>query len=323
MSTSYTHLTTDEREMLLVFCSQDMGVNEMARRLNRSKSSISRELRRNRNEDGSYSAFDAEQKYCERRKRCVRKAKMDDPKRKAFVEEKLREYWSPEQIDGRMKLKQDARRVSYATIYRAIYSGKLEIPKQCLRRKRRKPSPHAEETRGRLHGHKTIHERPKAADTRSQYGHWEGDTVQGARGKGAAATFVDRRSGFLVAALMPDRKAKTLNQAMLQAFARFPSSLKRSFTMDHGNEFFSYAEIEKTLETKVYFADPYSSWQRGLNENTNGLLRQYFPKKCDFLKVTLQEFFAAVDALNNRPRKRLGFRTPNEVFPIYRLLHLT
>lgn len=323
MSTSYTHLSTDEREMLVIFCTQGLSKSEMARRLKRSKSSITRELRRNSSENGRYSAFEAERKYVERRKRCVRKAMMDDPERKAFVEEKLREYWSPEQIDGRMKLERDNRQVSYATIYRAIHSGKLEIPKQCLRRKRRKPSPHAEETRGRLHGHKTIHERPKAANTRSQYGHWEGDTLRGARGKGAVATFVDRRSGFLVAALMPDRKAKTLNQAMFQAFARFPNSLKRSFTMDHGNEFFSYAEIEEKLETKVYFADPYSSWQRGLNENTNGLLRQYFPKKCDFLKVTPQAFLAVVDALNCRPRKRLGFRTPSECFPLYKLLQFT
>ena len=227
----------------------------------------------------------------------------------------LLDYWSPEQISGRQRATNAKVRISYPTIYRAIRAGKLEVPKKCLRRKGHRPSPHPEETRGRLHGQKTIQQRPKGADTRSQYGHWEGDTVLGGRGQGAAATFVDRRSGYLIAARMPNRKAETLNAYWCKAFETIPLSLRRSFTVDHGNEFFSYEEVERALSTKVYFADPYSPWQRGTNENTNGLLRQYFPKKCDFLSVTDEEFQAVIDSLNNRPRKRLGFRTPAECFP--------
>lgn len=253
----------------------------------------------------------------------MRKRKLDDPTLKEYVRGKLLEYWSPEQIDGRLKLEKARTRISFATIYRAIHSGQLDIPKKCLRRAGRKPSPHKEETRGRLHGQKTIHDRPRSADTRAWFGHWEGDTVRGAQGKGVAATFVDRRSRFLVACLMPDRRAQTLTDAMCAAFARFPKSLKRSFTVDNGNEFFGYQSVEEQLGTKVYFADPYHPWQRGLNENTNGLLRQYFPKKCDFLAVSAQDFQSVVYALNHRPRKCLGFRSPAECFPFSRLLHFT
>lgn len=321
MSTSYTHFTTGEREKLLQFKAQGLKQIEIAQKLGRSRSSVSRELRRNSSPDGSYSAFQAEEKYRQRRKHCVRKRRLDDAELQKWVKERLLDYWSPEQIDGRLKKETGQVQISFATIYRAIHRGQLDIPRKCLRRGGRKPSPHKEETRGRLHGHKTIHERPKAADTRSQYGHWEGDTVRGAQGKGAAATFVDRRSGFLVAALMPDRKAKTLTEAVCTAFSAFPKSLLRSFTVDNGNEFFDYQNVEKRLDTRVYFADPYSSWQRGLNENTNGLLRQYFPKKCDFLAVSPQDFRAVLHSLNTRPRKRLGFRSPAECFPLNILPH--
>ena len=323
MSTSYTHFTTGEREKLLQFKAQGLKQIEIAQKLGRSRSSVSRELKRNSSEDGSYSAFEAEEKYRQRRKRCVRKRWLDAWELKSYVTEKLREYWSPEQIEGRLKMEHSSLQISFATIYRAIHNGDLDIQKKCLRRGGRRPSPHKDETRGRLHGHKTIHQRPRAADTRSQYGHWEGDTVRGAQGKGAAATFVDRRSGFLVAALMPDRKAKTLTDAVCTAFSAFPRSLLRSFTVDNGNEFFGYQDVEERLNTGVFFADPYCSWQRGLNENTNGLLRQYFPKKCDFLAVSPQEFQTVIHSLNTRPRKRLGFRSPAECFPFDRLLHFT
>ena len=198
MNTSYVHFNTEERESLLRFQVEGLKQSEMARRLNRSRSSISRELHRNSGQNGRYSASEAEKKYRERRKRCVRKKVLENSKRKAFVTEKLEAYWSLEQIAGRLKATRSNLYLSYSIIYRGIKAGQLKIAKKCLRRKERKVSPHAEETRGRLHGHKTIHERPKAADTRSQFGHWEGDTVLGARGKGAIATFVDRRSGFLV-----------------------------------------------------------------------------------------------------------------------------
>ena len=325
MSTSYGHFTASEREKLLVFVDRGLSFREMGRRLGRSASSVSRELKRNSGRGGRYSPSKAQEKYQERRRSCVRKRIFDNAEVRESVAKELLDFWSPEQISGRQKATKAKMCVSYPTIYRAIREGELEVPKKCLRRKGHRPSPHTEETRGRLHGQKTIQQRPKGADTRSQYGHWEGDTVLGSRGKGAAATFVDRRSGYLIAARMPNRKAETLNAYWCKAFEGIPPSLRRSFTVDHGNEFFSYEEVERTLSTKVYFADPYSPWQRGTNENTNGLLRQYFPKGCDFLTITDEEFQAAIDSLNNRPRKRLGYRTPAECFPFSKnkVLHLT
>lgn len=323
MSTSYSHFTPSEREKILLSYNQGVSIRAIARLLGRASSSVSRELKRNLNRKGDYSAHEAALKYRQRRRRSVRKRRLEEPTLKEFVSERLLDNWSPEQIGGRLKYLGGEHQISYATIYRGIYKGLLEIPMKSLRRGGRGPSPHSNETRGRIHGYRTIHERPLSANNKSYFGHWEGDTVRGALRKGFAATFVERKTGYLVAALMPDRKAKTLNDAMCQAFSGFPASLKRSFTVDHGNEFFGYKDLEERLETKVYFADPYHPWQRGLNENTNGLLRQYYPKKCDFLSVTPEQFKASIDSLNNRPRKRLGFRTPNECFPVERVLHFT
>lgn len=316
MNTSYKHFTIEERESLLKMTAKGLGVNATARLLKRSASSVSREINRNKNSTtDEYSPSYAHASYKERRKRCVRKQKLDDLQLNALITEKLNDLWSPEQIAGRMKLEFGSSQVSYVTIYRAIYSGRINVSKKCLRRARRGYTPHSTERRGRIHDYRKINERPEEADKRTQNGHWEGDTMRGSRAKGALATFVDRKSSLLVAQVMPDRKAASLCFAMNTAYANFPSELKRTFTVDHGNEFFSFRKIEDDLKTKVYFADPYSSWQRGLNENTNGLLRQYFPKKYDFLKLTQQELDVVVFALNNRPRKKLGFRTPLECFP--------
>ncbi len=218
MSTSYGHFTASEREKLLVFVDRGLSFREMGRRLGRSASSVSRELKRNSGRGGRYSPSKAQEKYQERRRSCVRKRIFDNAEVRESVAKELLDFWSPEQISGRQKATKAKVCVSYPTIYRAIREGELEVPKKCLRRKGHRPSPHTEETRGRLHGQKTIQQRPKGADTRSQYGHWEGDTVLGSRGKGAAATFVDRRSGYLIAARMPNRKAETLNAYCCKAF---------------------------------------------------------------------------------------------------------
>lgn len=321
MSTSYKHFSTEERESLLVMLTKNMKMSEIAKALGRSESTISRELKRNRSEDGSYSPSKATKAYYTRRTHCRRKRKLDEPHLRAAVEEKLKQYWSPEQIAGRLKLETGECRISYPTIYRAYNRGEIDVQKECFRRKRRPNTPHSTEKRGRIHDYRPINSRPKAADEKSQIGHWEGDTVRGALGKGVLSTFVDRKSKFLVSRLMPDRKASTLNLAAEAAFTGFPKSRKRSFTMDHGNEFFSHKDFEERIGTKVYFADPYSPWQRGLNENTNGLLRQYFPKKFDFLSISQSDLDRVVTQLNMRPRKSLGFRSPFEIF-FHKSLHL-
>ena len=323
MCNPYQHLSIDERETILVLSMQGLKTREIAGRLDRSPSTISRELRRNAACGAPYAAHTAQTLYALRRRRCKRNRRLDDAALTALVSEKLLLFWSPEQIAGRLAYKRKTRVISFVTIYRAIHKGALTgITRDCLRRRGRAYSLSATETRGRLHGYKTIRERPLGAENRSCYGHWEGDTMRGALNQGCLATFVERRSRFLAASFLPDRKATTLNGAMGAIFASFPAALLRSFTVDHGNEFFGYRCIEKSLKTSVYFADPYSAWQRGRNENTNGLLRQYYPKKFDFGSVTQADIDRIVALLNHRPRKVLGFRTPAEVFPLHRLLHL-
>ena len=323
MCNPYRHLSISERETILVLSAQGLTMRAIAGRLGRSPSTISRELRRNAPHDKPYAAHAAQGLYALRRRRCKRKSRLDDAALAAWVSERLLLLWSPEQIAGRLAYERKKHVISFVTIYRAIHRGSLAgVSAACLRRRGRTYSPSATETRGRLHGYKTIRERPLGARNRSCYGHWEGDTVRGALNQGCLATFVDRRSRFLAAGLMPDRKAATLNSTMEAIFASFPASLRRSFTVDHGNEFFGYRQVEASMKTSVYFADPYSAWQRGLSENTNGLLRQYFPKKFDFRSVTQADIDRVVALLNHRPRKALGFRTPAEVFPLHRLLHL-
>jgi IS30 family transposase len=324
----YSHLTIEEREMILQ-SSKDMSLGELAKQMGRSKSTLSRELRRNASPKG-YGAHRAQQAYEQRRVRCRRKTRLADESLRAYVEDRLNEDWSPEQIEGFMDrysrpIERNGRTkkcykgmvvVAYSTIYRALKNGELDVDvKQHLRRKGRKPSPHSQERRGRLHGHKTIHQRPALANKRLQVGHFEGDTLRGGLGMGCACTYVDRKTRFTFAGRMLDRRAETLNAKTIQLFGSLPPELRRTITDDHGNEFFSYAELEEDLPgTKVYFADPHRPDQRGTNENTNGLLRQYFPKKFDFRSITDEQFQAVIDQLNNRPRKILGFLTPAEAW---------
>jgi IS30 family transposase len=247
-----------------------------------------------------------------------RKRRLSSPKLQEFVVERLQDYWSPEQISGWLHRKRGKNVLAFVTIYRAIHRGYLPSTLRfCLRRHDWGYSPPSTEKRGRLQGYRSIHRRPPGAENRSRFGHWEADTIRGAQRKGCLATFVDRKSRYTLAWVMPDRKAQTLCTAMHSLFAPLPPSLRRSFTVDHGNEFFSFGHIEADLHTRLYFADPYCPRQRALNENTNGLLRQYFPKKFDFLSISQDDVLRVLASLNARPRKSLGFRSPAEVFPLH------
>jgi len=159
-----------------------------------------------------------------------------------------------------------------------------------------------------------ISERPLEVESNRRFGHWEGDTIEGSAKKGYIATHVERKSKLLLAALLENKSADCLNKGTIKAFRNIPKALIKSMTFDNGKEFSKFKEIEESLSTSVYFANPYSSWERGLNENTNGLLRQYFPKKMNLLSVSPAQLKKAVDKLNDRPRKCLNYRTPWEVY---------
>ena len=183
-----------------------------------------------------------------------------------------------------------------------------------LRRKGKSLKP--KETRGKFNIGKSIKDRPKEVRKRETIGHWELDTVVSSRGKSKAclSTFVERKSRFLIAQVMENRKSSTFNFHCFTAFKDIPCDLIKTFTVDRGKEFARYVDIENTLNIDVYFADAYASWQRGTNENTNGLLREFYPKKFDFSSISQQELDHIVTVINNRPRKCLGYKTPAEVF---------
>jgi len=313
----YTHLSTDEREKAMVLREKGYSQNEIARQLGRDKSCISREFGRNSKADGSYSAAFAEKKYRRRRKKCHKPYVMANTELAEYVVKRLRLKWTPEQIAGRARLEGYPIRFSYSSIYRAVDRRQLppEIKKEMrfkAKYKRRKAK--EDDKRGKMQGLTSIHDRPAEVETRQTIGHWESDTVLGQRKTGAIGTHVERKTGFLIAFKLEGTDSKSFVDATVQAFKQLPAEKRKSFTADRGKEFTNHADLKKALDMPVFFCDPYAPWQRGSNENTNGLLRQFFPKKTSFADVSAQDLAWANNLINNRPRKRLAWLTPYEAF---------
>lgn len=320
----YIQFTIEERELSMVMRAQGYSLRAIARKLNRSPSTLSREFNRNCNKYGKYSASTAEKRYRKRRKKCGRKyILLQDSRLKDYVMANLTKCWSPEQISGRAKLNQEPFTISYNTIYRAIYKGIL--PKHYrlfLRIKRIKNRKKKDnDKRGKITDGISIHERTSDIDKRTELGHWESDTVLGKRYTGCIGTHVERMSGFLIAFTLPNRKGNDYVRTTSELFGTLPDYVKKSFTVDNGPEFIPHKELSSNTGMTVYFCDPYSPWQRGTNENTNGLLRQFFPKGSSFENITNERLAQVVNLINNRPRKRLGYKTPLEIFS--NPLHLT
>ena len=310
----YTHLTIEEREKAMVLQKQGKGINQIAREIRRSPSTVSREMRRNTGADG-YSASGAQRQYAKRRKRCRRKLIFSNETLASYVIERLNRQWSPEQIEGRARLEKYPIPFSFVSIYRAVAGRILPISlhKQ-MRIKSKKRSRKPDDKRGKILDCLTIHDRPKSVEKRKSIGHWESDSVLGQRKTGSIGTHVERKTGFLIAFKMDNRKGDAFNAATVKAFEKIPKKYKKSFTVDRGVEFYSHKQLSEDTGMKVFFCDPYHPWQRGSNENTNGLLRQYFPKGSSFAQIAEDSLQLVVDLINNRPRKRLGFRSPAEIF---------
>ena len=295
----YSHFTTEERELSRVLKAQGLNYTQIAERLGKDKSSVSREFARNSREDSTYSANYADKQYAERRKNCGRKPILENEQAKNYVIEKLEQRWTPEQIARRAKLEKQPFVFSYPTIYRAIDSGRL--PKQLekiMRFKCKHKKCKGEDRRGKIPDTVSIHERPAGAENRSHFGHWESDTVLGKRGTGCIATHVERKSGYLVAVKIPDRQDKAFTVATIAAFAKISEKLKKSFTVDNGKEFAAHKELAAGTGMKVFFCDPYSPWQRGTNENTNSLIIQFFPNGTSFDDFSDEQLQAVVDLIN-------------------------
>ncbi|MFK3988009.1 IS30 family transposase [Exiguobacterium mexicanum] len=302
---SYTHLTTAERVKIETYLELGMSIRSIARRLGRQPSTVSREIRRN----PGYKSERAQERYVRAKANCGAKTKLDETMRRTIIR-KLRATWSPEQIVGRLF---DGR-IAFSTIYRWIYSGLIDVPTTALSQKgkRRKPV----ETRGRFNVGLSISKRPSEVRGRQTFGHWELDTVVSGRGKSKAcvATFVERKSRFYLALPIADRSAASMEGAIHTVHAAFPEGTFRTATTDRGKEFSGHERIQASLGVPMYFADPYSSWQRGSNENANGLLREFFPKGTDFAQVAHDELADALAKINGRPRKCLNWKTAHEAF---------
>ena len=314
---NYKHITTNERCCIANFLSLGLSLRKIAKHLNRNVSTISREVKRN-STNGKYLAHIACENYAKNRKNCGAKGKSSNPTLIKYIEDGLEKTWSPEQIAGRLRLDyQDDKsmKIGFKTIYRWLYQ-KIIAKGNVNRLRRKGKSLKPKETRGKFNIGKSIKDRPKEVRKRETIGHWELDTVVSSRGKSKAclSTFVERKSRFLIAQVMENRKSSTFNFHCFTAFKDIPTNLIKTFTVDRGKEFAGYVDIENTLNIYVYFADAYASWQRGTNENTNGLLREFYPKKFDFSSINQKELDNIVTIINNRPRKCLGYRTPAEVF---------
>lgn len=311
----YRHLTIGEREYAMVLLAKGLSLRAIARKLKRAASTVSRELARNSRYDGTYRASYAEKLYRRRRKRCGPKLIFADPSASEYVKERILWKWTPEQIAGRAKLEGFTIAFSYATIYRAIDRNVLPyLLKKELRFKSKYKKHQPVERRGKMQDITSIHDRPACIKKRLRIGHWEGDTVHGQRNTGAIGTHVERKTGFLIAFKLDAYTSEGFTAATIQSFSSLPEKRRKTLTVDNGREFTLHKKLAAELGLKVYFCDPHSPWQRGTNENTNGLLRQFFPKKTSFTLISPKAVEIVVGLLNNRPRKRLGWKTPAEVF---------
>lgn len=324
MAKKFTHLTLEEREQIRILRLQKLSSSKIAKILGRSKSTICEEVKRHLHHNG-YEPLRAHGHARVVRRKPRRPKKMGIAAIELFVKEGLLKHWSPQQIAGRMQLefpRSSFMHISHQCIYdwleRDKKSGgswyKLLRINNKKRKRRRVKAPRKVNIANR----KGIEERPQSVETRRFYGDWEADTVEGALNRGRIATMVERKTLFTVIAKMETRHAHCFNAAVLERLQQHASLPIRTITADNGAEFARHKELEEQLGTRIYFAEPYCSWQRGLNENTNRLIRQYFPKKTDFKLVSKEEIALIEERLNNRPRKKLAYRTPAEVMANYR-----
>ena len=320
---SYAQLTSQERYVIYHLKLFKLSLREIARRLNRHHTTISREIQRNGPAFPTWVYWHegAHQQALQRRRQPRHYRRHAYAPLVHYVENSLRAERSPDVIAARLKMDHpdDSRmRVSIETIYRWVYrdanlGGQL-YSCLCRSHKKRRRQRRYGTGRGLIPGRISIDARPDLVATRQRYGDWEGDTVEGAKGSGYITTHVERKSRYLIAAKLPSKTAAMTTAAVNTAFGQVPKTLRHTLTLDNGKEFARFRDIEKGTGLAIYFADPYSAWQRGTNENTNGLLRRYFPKGSDFRNVTEKTLASVVKKLNHRPRKCLGYRTPHEVF---------
>ena len=317
---SYRHLSVCEREIIASRSAQGDSLSQIARLLSRHASTISREFKRH-HQQGEYDPQYAEEQAQRNRSQARHKRRQWHEPLCAVVTAWLKQDWSPQIIsmklvehypeDARMRLSPEA---LYQWIYRDAKQNGIWHQHLWRRHRKRRPQGRYAHLRFSLPGRISIDQRPREAEQRGRIGDWEGDTVHGKQGRDGLATHTDRKSRLLTWGRTADRSARSFRQATEQALSWVPTSLRKTLTLDNGTEMAEHQQIAKTLGLQTFFADPYSPWQRGTNEQINGLIRRYFPKGTDFSKVSDQALDEVVLKINQRPRKCLGYRSPYDVF---------
>lgn len=318
-----TKLSIEERERILYYLSQKKSSREIGLLLQRSHTTISREIKRN-TRDGEYSPSCAEHKMMSRRQHCGRKNKIDnniDLFEEVF--QRIFTKWSPEQISSYLKDKYHGNlqmQISHESIYQYIYAkAKGELKKHLLKYLRQKGRKNknrklSHEKRGQIPDAIPIHQRPEEVKNRQVPGHWEGDLIMGKDHKTALGVLVERTTRYLFMVPLKGKKAEDVRDAFAHQFLEVPQHLKMTLTYDRGKEMMQHKQFSEDTGIDVYFADPHSPWQRGTCENTNGLIRDFFPKGTDFSKISYEEIKHVQDMLNERVRKTLNWKSPEYMF---------
>jgi IS30 family transposase len=313
------YLSLEERMAIADLRREKKGVREIAAEIGRSPATVSRELRRNADPAGRY------QPPCcgpPRPGKSPAPARSAGPARRGArtaVDELLGKRWSPEQVAHELRVRfpdQPDRQLCTESIYQAIYDPDIPVSRPAKRRRRRRRRQlHGQERRGRLVGMTMIADRPAEVDDRVQVGHWEGDCIKGAGNRSAIGTLVERRTRFLILVHLPDGRAtaEAMQAGLTATLGRLPAGLRRTLTWDQGKELALHHEIAEQTGTKVFFCDAHSPWQRGSNENMNGLLRDYFPKGMDLREVSPEELARVAAEINDRPRKTLDWARPADL----------
>lgn len=312
---SYHQITSEERYRLSALRRQGLSNPRIARVLRRHRSTIWREVRRNaKPADGRYRPAEAIERSNGRRSRSRCHPRFTERQLQP-VWDGIRRFWSPQQVCGHLRL-QGELRISHETVYRYIWrdlrrGGHLYRFLRCAIKKRRKRYG-AYDSRGRLAGKRMIQQRPRRIEQRRELGHWEIDTMLGKRSKHCVVSLVERKSGYLQLGKLSARTKEQASRKTIQLIQRLPTRF-RTITADNGTEFHGYADIERATRVPFYFANPHHAWERGTNENTNGLIRQYLPKAMNMARLTQRQCDRIAKALNTRPRKRHAYKTPQQM----------
>lgn len=311
----YNHLTKHERDQIAVMHAQRQSHSEIALRLGRSKSTISREIKRNKNNQGYYLSCFAQDKSDLRKHKAHKRERIKNPKVKKYVIEKIKLGWSPDIIAGRLKLEHPSLSVSHETIYQYIYNVEpqlgLFLPRKKVKRRPKSNLRKAKKTK--IPNRTPINLRPESVNNRSIFGHFESDSIVSRESKAALNVLVERKSRYTIINPLEMKTAEETLKAIISSLAVYTPSVI-SITYDNGTEFVYHEQINIVLESDSYFCQPYHSWEKGSVENRNWFIRRFLPKKTDFSKIDKSNIIKIQDWLNNRPMRCLDYKTPKEVF---------